>query len=113
MDLVAVHAALPADDDLRLDAFRLAPLAPFRPAPLRQQIGLRAALQIAVVVLPEGLRAGAVVAVEVAHPPKGLGTSGLHLLVLGDQKPPLLDVVPLDRPVEAVVAHRILPAWMD
>ncbi len=36
MDLVAVHAPLATGDDLGLDAFRLAPLPPFRPAALRQ-----------------------------------------------------------------------------
>ena len=68
VDLVAVHAARAAGDDLGLDALRFAPLAPFRPAALRQQVGLRAALQIPVVILPERLRAGAVMAVEITHP---------------------------------------------
>src|SRR6478609_2461798 len=55
VDLVAVHASLPAGHDLGLDALRLAPFAPFWTAALRQQVRFRAAPQVAVVVLPEGL----------------------------------------------------------
>ncbi|MGO1078697.1 hypothetical protein [Inquilinus sp. CA228] len=55
MDLVAVEAAVAAGQDLGLDAGRVAAFAPFRSAPLRQQVLLRATLQIAVVILPEGL----------------------------------------------------------
>ncbi|HEY0327731.1 MAG TPA: hypothetical protein VGC77_01425, partial [Rhodopseudomonas sp.] len=34
-------------------------------------------------------------------------------LIFRDQKPPLLQVIPLDRPVKAVVAHRIPSVRMD
>src|SRR5262249_61977122 len=68
MDLVAVHAALAAGNNLRLDALRwLAPLTPFWAAPARQQIRFSAALQIAVVIPAEGLRASFMVAV--GNPP--------------------------------------------
>jgi hypothetical protein len=33
--------------------------------------------------------------------------------LLRDQETPFLNVIPLDRSVETVVAHRILPAWVD
>jgi hypothetical protein len=65
---MAVHAAPAASHDLRLDALRLAPLPPLRATALRQKIGFRPAAQIAVVRLPECLRAGAVMAVEIADP---------------------------------------------
>ena len=70
VDLVAVHAALAAGNNLRLDALRwLAPLTPFGAATARQQSRFIAALQIAVVILAEGLRAGSVVAIEIPNPP--------------------------------------------
>src|SRR6201995_5756991 len=109
VNLIAVHAALAAGDDLRLDAFRLAPLPPFRPAALRQQVRLGAATQIAVVVLPEGLGTGAVVLIELPDAAERRRPAGLHSLILCDQEPPFLDVIPFNRPVETVVAHRILP----
>ena len=67
MNLIAIHAFLAAADDRRLDALWFAPFPPLWPAPARQQICLIAALQIAVVVLAERLRAGSVVAVEIPH----------------------------------------------
>ena len=84
----------------------LAPLTPFRPAPLRQQVRLRtAAPQVAIVVFPEGLRAGVVMPIEIPHPAKCRRSAGLDLLILRDQEPPFLNVVPLNRPIEAVVPH--------
>src|SRR3954452_18009082 len=78
VDLVSVHAPLPVGDDLRLDAFRFVPLTPFRPAPLRQQVRLRtAASQVAIVVFPEGLRAGVVMPIEIPHPAKCRRSAGL------------------------------------
>ena len=108
MDLVAVHAPLAAGDDLGLDAFRFAPLPPLRPAALRQQVSLLAAPQIAVVILPERLRAGPVMAVEIPDPAERFRPAGLHRLIFRDQKSPFLQIIPLNRPVVAVVAHRIL-----
>src|SRR6201991_5349748 len=70
VDLVAVEAAGAAGQDLGLDAVGIAGLAPFWPAPLRQQVSLRSPLHVAVVILAEGLRAGAMVPVELAHPPE-------------------------------------------
>ena len=90
MDLVAVHAPLAMGDDLGLDAFRLAPFPPFRAAPARQQVRLLAALQIAVVILAERLRAGSVMPVEVADPLEQRRSASLHRLILRDQKTPLL-----------------------
>src|SRR6478735_8449753 len=86
--------------------FRQAPLTPFRPAPLRQQVRLRtAAPQVAIVVFPEGLRAGVVMPIEIPHPAKCRRSAGLDLLILRDQEPPFLNVVPINRPIEAVVPH--------
>src|SRR5262245_42572036 len=80
VDLVAVHAALAAGNNLRLDALRwLAPLTPFGAATARQQS--RAALHIAVVILAEGLRAGSVVAVEIPHSTELRRPASLHRLV--------------------------------
>ncbi|MCJ2143935.1 hypothetical protein, partial [Methylobacterium sp. E-066] len=45
-------------------------------------------------------------AIEGADRPERLRASGFDRLVFFDQEAPLLDVVPLDRPVKAVVAHR-------
>src|SRR6185503_2947413 len=68
MNLVAVHPPLAMGDDLRLDPFRLAPFPPFGPAPARQQLRFLTTLQVAIVILAERLRAGPMVAVEVADP---------------------------------------------
>src|SRR5207248_10696629 len=113
MDLIAVHALLPASNDLRLDALRLAPFPPLRSAAARQQIGLTPALQIAVVILTERLRAGSVVAVEIPNPLEQLRPAGLYRLIFRDQEPPLLQVIAFNRPVVAVVAHRIVLRWSD
>src|SRR6476620_12212553 len=48
------------------------------------------------------------VAVEVPDPLEQLRPAGLHRLIFRDQKPPLLQVVAFNRPVVAVVAHRIV-----
>src|SRR5438552_17598283 len=113
MDLVAVHALLPACNDLRLDALRFAPFPPLWSAAARQQICLIPALQIAVVILAERLRAGSVMAVEIPDPLEHLRSAGLHRLIFRDQKPPLLQVIAFNRPVVAVVAHRIVLQWSD
>src|SRR5437660_2472170 len=113
MDLVAVHALLPACNDLRLDALRFAPFPPLWSAAARQQICLIPALQIAVVILAERLRAGSVMAVEIPNPLEQLRPAGLHRLIFRDQKPPLLQVIAFNRPVVAVVAHRIVLPWSD
>ena len=67
MDLIAVHPPLAVGDDLSLDPFRLTPFPPFWAASARQKVRLIAALQIAIVILAEGLRAGPVVAVEIPN----------------------------------------------
>ncbi|MEH2494755.1 hypothetical protein V1294_001234 [Bradyrhizobium sp. AZCC 1678] len=108
MDLVAVHTLLPACNDLRLDALWLAPFPPFGSTAARQQICLIAALQIAVVILAERLRAGSVVAVEIPNPLEQLRPARLYRLVLRDQEPPLLQVIAFNRPVIAVIAHWIV-----
>src|SRR5882757_1245212 len=108
MDFVAVHSLLAASDDLRLDALRFTPFPPLGATALRQQVCLRAALHVAVVVLPERLGAGSVMTIEIAHLAERLRPASLHRLVFRDQKPPFLKVVPLNCPVVAVVAHRIL-----
>jgi predicted DCC family thiol-disulfide oxidoreductase YuxK len=54
-----------------------------------------------------------VVTVKIAHPPERRRSPRLHLLVFRDQKSPLLNIVSLNRPVEAVVAHRIAPFKVD
>src|SRR5215208_552892 len=108
MDLVAVHPALATGNDLELDPFRLASFPPLGAAPARQQVGFVAALQVAIVVLAEGLRAGPVVAVEIPNPLEHLGPAGFHSLVFRDQKTPLLQVVAFNRPIVAVVAHWIV-----
>src|SRR5438552_18052302 len=113
MDLVAVHALLPACNDLRLDALRFAPFPPLWSAAARQQICLIPALQIAVVILAERLRAGSVMAVEIPNPLEHLRSAGLHRLIFRDQKSPLLQVIAFNRPVVAVVAHRIVLQWSD
>src|SRR6185369_9658360 len=97
----------------RLDPFRLTSFPPFGPAPARQQVSLLTALQIAIVILAERLRAGPVVSVEVADPLELRRPAGLHRLIFRDQKPPLLQVVAFNRPVVAVVAHRIVLRWSD
>src|SRR3954454_339159 len=108
MDLIAVHALLPAGNDLRLDALRFPPFPPSRPPPPRQQVCLIAALQISIIILAERLRAGPVVAVEIPNPLERRRLAGLDRFILGDQKSPLLQIVALDRPVIAVVSHRIV-----
>lgn len=45
--------------------------------------------------------------IEVADPRKLRRPPGLDLLVLLNQKPPLLQVVAFNRPVKAIVAHRV------
>ena len=105
-DLVAVEALAALRQDLGVDPRRLAALAPFRPAPARRQILRRAALQIAVVISAEGLKAGAVVAVERADAGKMRRPPRLHRLLFRNQETPLLQIVALDRPVIAVVTHR-------
>src|SRR5882757_2841847 len=99
MDLISVHPPLTAGDDLGLDTLRFTPFAPLRPAALRQQVGLCAALQIAVVILPEGLRAGSVMTVEIPDPTERFRSTSLHRLIFRDQKPPFLKIVSLYRPV--------------
>src|SRR5687768_10620652 len=113
MDLVAVHSPLAMGDNLRLDPFRLPPFLPFGSAPAGQQIYLVPALQIAIVILAERLRARPVMTVEVAHPLEQRRSASLHRLVLRDQKTPLLDIVPLDRSVITIVAHWIVLQWSD
>src|SRR5262245_19544589 len=107
MDLIAVHAPLAVGNDLGLDPLRLAPVPPFGAAAARQQICLIAALQIAVVILAKGLRAGPVVAGEIPDPLEQLRSPGLHRLVLSDQKAALLLIIAFNRPIIAVIAH-----WM-
>src|SRR6185437_279730 len=113
MDLIAVHAPPPAGDDLGLDALRLTALPPFRPAALRQQVGIRPAGQVSVVILAERLRAGAVMAVEIPDPPERRRSTRFHCLIFCHQETPPLNVIAFNRPVKAVVAHRIPPARMD
>src|SRR5437870_12673736 len=52
-------------------------------------------------------------AVEIPNPLEQLRPAGLHRLVFRDQKPPLLQVIAFNRPVVAVVAHRIVLQWSD
>src|SRR5205823_2545447 len=113
MDLIAVHALLPACNDLCLDARRFAPFPPLWSAAARQQICLIPALEVGVVVLAERLRAGSVVAVEIPNPIEQLRPAALHRLISWYQKPPLLQVIAFNRPVVAVVAHRIVLPWSD
>src|SRR5437868_2741821 len=89
------------------------PFPPLWSAAARQQICLIPALQIAVVILAERLRAGSVVAVEISNPLEQLRPPSLHRLIFRDQKPPLLQVIAFNRPVIAVVAHRIVLPWSD
>ena len=113
MDLVPVHPPLAVGDDLGIDPFGDTPIAPFGSAAARQQIRLITALQIAIVILAEGLRAGPVVAVEIPDPLEQLRPAGFHRLIFRDQKPPFLQVVAFNRPVVAVVAHRIVLPGID
>jgi len=46
--------------------------------------------------------------VEIPDPLEGRRPAGFDLLIFRDQEPPLLNVVPLDRPIETVVTHQIL-----
>src|SRR5882757_4009504 len=46
--------------------------------------------------------------VKIPDPAERLRPAGLHRLIFRDQKPPFLQVIPFNRPVVAVVAHRIL-----
>src|SRR4051794_21233954 len=108
MDFVAVHPPLPAGLDFGIDALRFASVLPLWSAPLRQQIGFVAALQVAVVVLPERLRTGAVMAVKIPDPLERFRPAGLHGFIFRYQKSPLLKVIPFNCPVVAIVAHRIL-----
>ena len=108
MDLVAVHPPLPTRNNIGLDTLRFAPFLPLRPAPPRQKIRLLAALQIAVVVFPKRLGTGPVMPVEVSHPAERGRPPRLHSLVFRYQKSPFLKVIPLNRPVVAIVSHRIL-----
>src|SRR5213596_1145458 len=52
-------------------------------------------------------------AVEIPNPLEHLRSAGLHRLIFRDQKPPLLQVIAFNRPVVAVVAHRIVLQWSD
>src|SRR5438445_6626844 len=52
-------------------------------------------------------------AVEIPNPLEQLRPAGLHRLIFRDQKPPLLQVIAFNRPVVAVVAHRIVLQWSD
>ncbi|WP_164937439.1 hypothetical protein [Bradyrhizobium guangxiense] len=110
MNLITVHPPLAMGDDLRLDPFRLASSPPFRPAPPRQQVRFLAALQIAIVILAERLRAGPVVPVKVADPLEQRRSASLHRLILRNQKTPLVQIVAFNRSVIAVVSHRIVPS---
>ena len=47
-------------------------------------------------------------AVKIPNPAERLRPPGFHRLIFRDQKPPFLQIIPLNRPVIAVVAHRIL-----
>jgi hypothetical protein len=47
--------------------------------------------------------------VEVPDPAERRRPARFHFLIFRDQEPPLLHIIALNRPVEAVVAHRILP----
>src|SRR5258707_13758836 len=46
--------------------------------------------------------------VKIPDPAERLLPAGLHRLIFRDQKPPFLQIIPLNRPVVAIVAHRIL-----
>src|SRR5438552_16520216 len=48
------------------------------------------------------------VTIEIPDPPKGLRSAALHRLILRNQKSPFLQIIAFNRPVKAVVAHRIL-----
>src|SRR5947209_2765590 len=61
-----------------------------------------------IVVFPKRLRAGSVVTIEIPDPPKGLRSAALHRLIFRNQKSPFLQIIAFNRPVKAVVAHRIL-----
>ena len=81
--------------------------------PLTGQQGVvHSRLTVAVVVLGEGLTVGAVVGVEVLEKTELVMALGLDQYVLPDQEPELLDVVPLNRAVVAVVTHLRLPTGM-
>src|SRR5579872_2377494 len=47
--------------------------------------------------------------IEISHSLKRWRSPRLHFLIFGDQKTPFLNIIPLDSPVETVIAHRILP----
>src|SRR5437879_3431123 len=51
--------------------------------------------------------------VELPNPLEQLRPAGLHRLIFRDQKPPLLQIIAFNRPVVAVVAHRIVLQWSD
>src|SRR5260370_41372101 len=75
--------------------------------PLRGAITeMRAAPQIPVVIFAERLRTRAMVSIKRANPGKLQRAIRFDFFVFGDQKPPLLNIIPLDRPVETVVPHR-------
>jgi hypothetical protein len=52
-------------------------------------------------------------AVEIPHRPERRRPARLYSLILWNQKSPLLQIVALDRPVIAVITHRIVLQWSD
>ena len=46
--------------------------------------------------------------VEIPDPAEHLRPASLHRLIFRNQKPPFLKIIALNRPIVAVIAHRIL-----
>ena len=105
IDLVAVGARAPEFEHLLLDEGDGAAALPLGPALAGQQGVAGARLAVAVVVLGEGLPVDPVGAVEVLDGAEPGVAPGFDLFLLPDQEPPLLDIVPFDSAVIAVVSH--------
>src|SRR6202035_3664294 len=50
--------------------------------------------------------------IKLANPGKLRRAACFDFLILRDQKPPLLNIIPLNRSIEAVVPHRESPPWL-
>ena len=103
--LVAVDALAPLLQHLLLDVGDRAAALPLGASLARQERLSVPGLAVAVVVLGKGLAVRPVVGVEVLEEAELVMALGLDQFVLPDQEPVLLDVVPLQRAVVAVVTH--------
>ena len=102
---VAVDALAPLLQHLLLDVGNRAAALPLGASLARQERLSVPGLAVAIVVLGKGLPVRPVVGVEVLEEAELVMALGLDQFVLPDQEPVLLDVVPLQRAVVAVVTH--------